>query len=396
MAASQMTSDDDGAALRPLVERLSALTRESGSAGERCAAEMIAAELQAAGADRVRLQDERVHGTYWWPVGLPTAAAAAAGALGRRRLAMFVGALGAVSVAGDLRFGPRPLRRLLRQRTTTNVVGEIGPAHAPRSVVLVSHHDAAHTGLVFSSTLIPGLARRFPAAVARIDTAPPLMWGAVGGPLLVALGAMLRRPVLRGLGTLLSAGYAAAMVDIGARGVVPGANDNATGCTALVDATRLLADDPPPNTRVILLSTGSEESFSEGMVAFGRRHFASLPIGTTTFISLDTLGSPHLAALEGEGFLGIFEYPKDLLALAASTAHELGIELKRGLRARTNTDGIVPLRAGYPTLSLASCDDLKQIPHYHLPTDTAEHVQWRQVADAVRLTAALVRRLGAS
>jgi hypothetical protein len=27
-------------------------------------------------APRVRLEDERVHGTYWWPVGLPAAAAA--------------------------------------------------------------------------------------------------------------------------------------------------------------------------------------------------------------------------------------------------------------------------------------------------------------------------------
>ena len=333
-----MTGHVDSDALRSLVERLSTLTRESGSDDERRAAELIAAELIAAGAERVRLEDERVHGTYWWPVGLPTAAAAVAGALGRLRLAVFAGALGAASVAGDIRFGPRPLRRLLPQRTTVNVVGEIGPADAPRTVVLISHHDAAHTGLIFSPTPVRVLTERFPAALERTDTGPPLMWGAVAGPLLVALGALLRRPLLRRLGTLLSAGYAAAMADIGARRVVPGANDNATGCAALAGIARVLAGDPPPGTRVILLSTGSEESFSEGMVAFGRRHFRSLPTETTTFISFDTLGSPHLLALEGEGFLGIFEYPKDLLALVATTARELGIELKPGLpHARAQT-----------------------------------------------------------
>jgi Zn-dependent M28 family amino/carboxypeptidase len=237
------------------------------------------------------------------------------------------------------------------------------------------------------------LTERFPKAIERAHTGPPLMWGAVGGPLLVALGALLRRPVLRRLGTLVSAGYAAAMADIGARGVVPGANDNATGCAALVAVARALADDPPPDTRVTLLATGSEESFSEGMVAFGQRHFGSLPIESTTFISLDTFGSPHLLALEGEGFLGVFEYPKDLLALVANAARELDIELTPGLRTRANTDGVVPLRAGYPTVSLTSVDRFKQIPHYHLPTDTPEHVQWCQVADAVRLSEAIVRRL---
>ena len=76
-----MTGHVDSDALRSLVERLSTLTRESGSDDERRAAELIAAELIAAGAKRVRLEDERVHGTYWWPVGLPAAAAAVAGAL---------------------------------------------------------------------------------------------------------------------------------------------------------------------------------------------------------------------------------------------------------------------------------------------------------------------------
>src|SRR3954451_10294933 len=77
------TGHVDTDAMRFLVERLSLLTRESGSADGRRAAELIATELRAAGAARVRLEDERVHGTYWWPVGLPTAAAGAAGGLGR-------------------------------------------------------------------------------------------------------------------------------------------------------------------------------------------------------------------------------------------------------------------------------------------------------------------------
>jgi peptidase M28-like protein len=373
--------------MRSLVERLSALERETCSEGERRAAEIVADELRAAGAGDVRLEEERAHGTYWWPIGLPAGLAALAGLLGRRRLAFVTGLLAAASVADDVRFGARPLRRLLARKTTVNVVGEVGPADARRTLVFVSHHDAAHTGLVFSPAPAKFLSDRWPEAIDRTDTSPPLMWGAVFGPLLVAAGA-------RRLGTILSAGYAAAMADIGTRSVVPGADDNATGCAVLVEVARAAAADPPPDTRVIFLSTGAEESFSEGMAAFGARHFASLPRATTTFVSVDTVGAPHLLALEGEGFFGISDYPTGLLDRVSAVADELGIELRRNLRTRTGTDGYVPLKAGYPTVSLASCDRFKQIPDYHLPTDTPDRVRWDTVDSARRLCEALLSRLG--
>ena len=106
------------------------------------------------------------------------------------------------------------------------------------------------------------------------------------------------------------------MADIGLRRVVPGANDNLTGVAVLLSLARSLRDEPlPGGLRVILLSTGSEESFMEGMQAFGRRHFAYLPVDRTTFICMDTVGSPRLLALEGEGMIWMNEYPKDLIAL---------------------------------------------------------------------------------
>jgi hypothetical protein len=293
----------------------------------------------------------------------------------------------------DLRFGPRRLRKFLPQRTTYNAVGELGPADAARTIVFVSHHDAAHSGVVFDQTLIRAVGDRWPGLIARTDTGLPMLWGAFGGPLLVGLGALSGRRGLRRLGTFLSAGYAAAMADIGARKVVPGANDNATACAVVAALARALAGEAPPDTRFVFLSTGSEESFSEGMLAFGARHFDSLAREVTTFISIDSVGGPRLLALHGEGFLGVFEYPKDLIALVGECADELGIEMVPNLRTRGGTDGLVPLMAGYPTISLCACDRYKQIPNYHWPTDTADRVEYRQVADCVRLCLRLVERL---
>ena len=142
----------------------------------------------------------------------------------------------------------------------------IGPDDAERTVVLVAHHDAAHPGLVFHPA-IPELADRA-GLIENANTSPPLMWPIIGGPAAVAAGSLLGSRLLTKAGAVLSGGFAAAMLDIGLRKVVPGANDNATGVAVLVAMARALAARPAERTRVMLVST-SEEALCTGMEAFG-------------------------------------------------------------------------------------------------------------------------------
>jgi hypothetical protein len=183
------------------------------------------------------------------------------------------------------------------------------------------------------------------------------------------------------------------MLDIGLRDAVPGANDNGTAVVCLLALARRLRDQPPDGLRVILLSTGSEESFSEGMKAFGERHFGELPRESTFFVCLEALGAEHVMVLRGEGFLRMREYPSEALELVDRLAEELGIWLFPNLRLRNGTDGMEPLAAGYPTVALCSCTSLKQPGNYHWPDDVAENVDFRTLADAVRLAEATLRRL---
>lgn len=384
--------------LRERVERLAAIERGTASPGERQAAELIVAELEGLGV-RARLEEERVHGTYWWPLGLLTALGTLGGLARSRVVGLAAGAAGAAGVWDDLRLNRRVVRRrLLPQRTAVNVVAELGDESAEHTVLLIAHHDAAHSGLVFHPGVPRAVGRRFPNLLERTNTTPPTMWGAVAGPALVALGSLLAGRLGRGLrraGSVLSAGYAAAFADIGMRRTVPGANDNATGVAVLLSLAHAWTKQPPAGMRVILLST-SEESILEGMEAFARRHFPSLAPERTHVINLDTLGSPYLLLLEGEGMLGVREYPKDFLSLVKSCAEELGIFIWPDLRFRNATDGVVALKAGYPTAALASVDKYKAPTHYHWPTDTADNVHYRQVADAARLCEAVVEKLAAS
>lgn len=383
----------DESRLRSWLEELERIERPSASEGERRAAEWLVARLGEVGAG-ARIEAEPAHGTYWWPLGIGAALGALGGIAALRGRRLLGGALAAAAAAGmasDYPPGKRAIRRLLPRRTTYNVVCELGPAEAERTVVLIAHHDAAHSGIVFHPEL-PNVADRL-GMIERSDTSPPLMAPVVGGPALAALGALTGRRALTRIGTLLGLGSAAAMAEIGLRDVVPGANDNGTAVVALIALAEQLVAEPPANTRVVLLSVGSEESFSEGMKAFGERHFPQLPTESTFFLCLETLGSPHLLVLRGEGFLKMREYPPRALALMDGLAEELGIDLFPNLRLRNGTDGLESLAAGYETAVIASCTDLKQPANYHWWHDLAENVDFDTVADGIRLAGTAIRRL---
>ena len=57
------------------------------------------------------------------------------------------------------------------------------------------------------------------------------------------------------------------------------------------------------------------------------------------------------------------------------------------LRLRNATDGLVALRAGYPTVTFGSVDEFKIPTNYHWPTDTADRVDYGTVSDCARLRA---------
>ena len=379
--------------LRERLEELEAIERPSASAGEREAAEWLVGQFAALGAE-ARIEAEDAHGTYWWPLGLGAALGVIGAALalrGRRLLGALFGLLGTAGMADDFPPRQRRLRRVLPRRTTYNVVCELGDREAEQTIVFIAHHDAPHSGIVFH----PG-----PAKVAgrlglieKTDTSPPLMWPVVGGPLLAALGAITGRRLLAKIGLLFSAGSVAAMTNIGSSETVPGANDNGSSVIALLALARRFAAEPPQDVRVVLLSTGSEESFSEGMKAWGERHFPALPKESTLFLCLESIGSPHLLVLRAEGFLKLYEFSPRALAFMDNLAEEMEIPLVPNLRVRAGTDGLESLASGYETAVLCSCDDLKQASNYHWPTDIAANINYTTLEQAINLSQRAVTRL---
>jgi acetylornithine deacetylase/succinyl-diaminopimelate desuccinylase-like protein len=378
---------------RALIERvvreLATYERPSASDGERRAAEWLADEFRAAGCRDVRVEEERAHGGYWWPLGLLNAGSALAAFLGRLP-ALIVGGVASAAVYDDVSGGKLWFRRrVLPHRPTWNVVAEAGDPSASRTVVLIAHHDAAHSGLVFHPAL-PRLGMRLaPRQHERANQSIPIMYGTFLGPLFLALWGLLGARRARGLGLFFSTGATAAMANIGASRVVPGANDNLSSVAVLVALAHEL---PPDGTRVILLSTGSEEGFMEGMQAFGRRHFPELDPETTDFLCIECVGSPELCVVEGEGMLRMRNYPEASREALARAGAEAGVALRRGLRTVAATDALIALRAGYPTALLGGVDETKFPANYHWPTDIPDNLDWDSVEGAVEICLRYVRR----
>ncbi len=70
-----------------------------------------------------------------------------------------------------------------------------------------------------------------------------------------------------------------------------GADDNGSGVAALIELTRLLAQDKRRKKTIRLISFGAEEQLSVGSAAYVRRHRRELPSGNGLMINFDSFGS---------------------------------------------------------------------------------------------------------
>jgi hypothetical protein len=381
-------------ALRATVEALAVIERLPCSPGEHEAARWLQQRLTEAGAD-ARIEQEHAFDSFARPLAALCGLGAAAGLLAPRRprLAAVLAALTTAAIADDISNGPRLFRRAtMRRKPTWNVIAESGDPQGEHTIVLLAHHDAAPTGMIFD----PALQRLFgdlaPGLLERIDTAIPIWWPVLAAPSLVGLGALRGDRTMARIGLLGCLTALAAFADIARSPVTPGANDNLTGVAVLIALAERLRREPIDGVRVLLVSCGSEESLQGGIREFAARHFPRLDRDRTSVLNIETVGSPELIMLEGEGPVIMEDYHargfRDRVARAADRA---GVHLRRGMRARSSTDSVIPSRAGYPTATLSSMDRYKSLTEYHQLSDTPDNVHYGTVADAAAVAEALVR-----
>ena len=341
----------------------------------------------------MELEDEPSWGTFPpTATGLGVLGAVGAAALvlrGRRARGGLLALATFAGIVDEAHNGPRVLRRLVRRRkTTVNVIARAGDPDATTTLVVIAHHDAPQTGMLFDQTLQRRLHERAPSVLARFKTPLPQWWFGLSGPLSSLLAALSgRRKLARGglamgvLGTLLVA-------DIWRSETVPGANDNLSGVAGLVGLAELLREQPVPGLRVLLVSCGAEETLQDGIRAFVASHREELDPARTAFVNLDTVGSPHLVLLEAEGPVRMEHYTapwlRELFAIhaerldiaAAARLQGARVDRQRDPQSRRLPDGDARLDHGLvqpgqlppaerhprePRLRHGGCDDAARL-----------------------------------
>lgn len=380
--------------LRSDVEVLAAIDRPSASPGEHRSAQWAAARLEAAGAAEVEVETFRYHPQHATVHALHAGLGLAALRIGRRNgpagaaaaLALLASLEGEVSGRGQW------LREALPKRDAHNAVGRL-PAHGERArtLVLVAHHDAAHTGLIWHPRVVKaGAARNLRRrSIAPYHAAP----GAALAAGAVAALARRRRPraarALRAGAAAVLGATVALTLDVALRPAVPGASDNASGVAGLLALVELLAAERPAGLEVLAVVPGCEEVGMGGMRAFLAAHGGDLDPARTLVLGLDTLGAGTPMVLEAEGSLLRHRYRERELALARAGAGRAGCDPPPRWRIGGWTDPVLALHAGLPALSLLSMGP-GYFPNYHHPTDTPDRVDYACVRACVRLAAGIV------
>jgi hypothetical protein len=372
--------------LRADVEALAAIERRSASPGERKSAEWVAGRLREIGAEDVRLEPFRYQHTFAHAQALHFAVGALAARRGSRGLAA------AALASFELEYSGRSqwVRRLLPAAEGTNVVARL-PARGDRqgTLVLVAHHDAAHTGLMWDPRLLAAGDRAAARSGRRASLAlvpeAALLLATLGGP---------RRRAGRAVASAALAAAAVLMLDQARSRTVPGANDNASGVAALLALVARLMTERPDGVEVIALVAGCEESGMGGMAAWLRDGGAALDSARTLVLGLDTVGSGEPIVLESEGGLWPVRYREEDVALAERAAAADGVRLRRW-RLGGWTDPVLARLAGLRAISLLSVRD-GGFPNYHLPSDTPERVDYDCAETCLRAALAIARAVESS
>jgi len=356
------------------VTELAGIERASATPGERVSAEWVAARLREAGAGDVALETFRYQRTWAWRHVAHHAAGLVAARVGGRAGAALAAAT-AVSYELDVAGRSQWTSALLPAGEGTNVVARVPAAGEPRrTLVLAAHHDAAHTGWLWSSPFMRHADRR---AWER-SGADPMAATPEAALALIATGTRAGRAA--GAALLLVA--AALALDVARSPVVPGANDNATGVAALLALVERFAAEPLDGTEVVAVVPGCEEVGLGGMIAWLAG--AQLDPAATLVVNLDTLGSGTPVVVSRETpVLG--RYRDSDLAWADRGAIRAGLQRPPRFSFALPTDAIVAAGAGFTAVSISSKDREGHFPNYHLPSDTPEHVDWDSVEACLEL-----------
>lgn len=365
--------------------------RQASSESEKRCQTLVCAELDALGleTDYHRFSyNTNLYAVFALHFGLATAASVIAFSL--PVAALLLHAIVCFSYVSDSTKRLFLIRRLFPWRPSQNLLAVMPADGEPsRRVVVIAHADAAFTGWLFHPSVvrhatktppIPGLGflRRSMLVVAGscfILAVLDAVW-LVGGslhPILLIVFFVCSLPPL--LGFVLN-------LEVVLRNqLVPGANDNLTGCAAIVALARRLKDQKPSNVELVFVCAGSEEAGVGGSLALAQTGCdGRWNRSDTTVIAIDSLSNGQLRYFR-EGEIWRWTVPADLVsAIERARQSEPRFRHVRQYDVPSGgTDAIPFIARSWQALGLGCVDPELGAPrHYHRVSDTVDNLDFEQ------------------
>ncbi len=281
------------------------------------------------------------------------------------------------------------LGNVFPKKDTQNLVGT-RPAKGElrHRYVFVGHIDAAFTGLIFEPEMIKAALTPPPIPGLGFVTRGMLMAElSAAGSAILSLVVLLGAPIpgwavittacLLAIPAFLT--FALNLQVVIRNETVPGANDNLTGCYAVLHLARRLVDEAPDDIELVFVATGAEEAGTAGSWAMAAE--TSWSPTNTTVLGLDSLSNGTLRYFQ-EGELRYFDVPRELEALV----NEVAPEVQKYPIPSGATDALPFLVRGFPAMTFGCVDPEIRAPrHYHHPSDTAENLNLEEFAVALEV-----------
>jgi hypothetical protein len=282
--------------------------------------------------------------------------------------------IAAVSTFGDLSCSFFLARLLTPVRASQNVMSREEGQDKPGLLVLTAHYDAARTGAIFNRRWLERS-----AALSKTLRRPVGAFGVFFWSLVVVFACTLVRlvgidnlplAVVQFVPTVILIASVPLLADIALSGVVPGANDNASGVATVLRLAERYGGSLE-NFRLMVVLPGAQEPFMLGMRAWLKRHKEELDPTTTVFLNVESVGQGMVRWQSASGFIFPLAFHPTLTGLCEELAEEHNA---RGVKRRTPTDAYAARAAGFPAISIGCLNAMDYVPTQHNWDDTPDNI----------------------
>jgi hypothetical protein len=315
-------------------------------------------------------------------------------------LALALHLLAIVSYTLDSMHKTYLLRRLFPWGESRNILATLPAKHNVRlRFVLLAHIDAAFTGWLFQPDVVKHTAKPFLGlSFLRKQLAIVIvsLLVLVGLDLTLALSGWWQ-PWLVWLLTIPA--LIALLLNLQVviqNQTVPGANDNLSGVVALPVLLDRLQAWKPDDVELVFVSTGAEEASLGGADALARAQRDKWSTDTTIVLALDGLSSGDMFYLvEGEIIPQTIPAAlREELHQTAAQHNDITGDIKPFVVPIGASDALPFVSRGYHAACIARIDTTLGAPeHYHLPSDTPEHIQYDKIVQCINFTQFLIQHI---